>query len=269
MSFGAKKFRLLSLHVAGAALFGLAACSSSSSRPPAEEPRPEAPPVAQLLAQAEALYAQREDLARVREAVKLLRQARVADPGNYDATWRSAKFSYYVASHEAERDAREAAFRQGIEAGEAAVRLQPDRPEGHFWLGANLGAHAQSKGALSALSSVDAIRREMDAVIKADEGYQNGSAHMVLGQIDLELPGVMGGDNKRAVERLERGLTFGAQNALLRLRLAEAYLAVRRKEDARKQLNAILSMKPDPDYLPEYKEASAEARRLLDRRFSE
>jgi len=32
---------------------------------------------------------------------------------------------------------------------------------------------------------------------------------------------------------------------------------------AREQLNAILSMDPDPNYLPELKEAQAQARRLL------
>lgn len=223
----------------------------------------EAAAIPQLLAQAHALYAQRDDLTRVAEALKLLRQAMELDPGSYDVSWRMAKYSYYLAAHTTDKPARNAILRQGIAAGEMAVKLQPEKPEGHFWLGANLGERARSQGALRALGTVSDLRREMETVLKIDESYQNGSAYMVLGQIDLEVPGLVGGSKKRALERLEKGLAFGKQNAFLRLRLAEAYLAVKKGEEARQQLNAILAMKPDPDYLPEYKEAATEARKIL------
>lgn len=225
--------------------------------------RAHTPSVQELLAQAEELYAGRADLARVDEALQLLLQAFDIDPGRYDVNWKLAKYSYYFAAHTGDKAARNAAVRQGIAAGERAVKLQPDQPEGHFWLGANLGERARSQGALRALGTAGDIRREMETVLKLDESYQNGSALMVLGQIDLELPGFVGGDKKRAVQRLEQGLVYGKQNAFLRLRLAEAYLAVKNKEAARRQLDAILSMKPDPNYLPEYKEAASEARKLL------
>ena len=41
--------------------------------------------------------------------------------------------------------------------------------------------------------------------------------------------------------------------------------AVGRTADARQQLNAILSMAPDPNYLPELKEAQTQARQMLDK----
>jgi hypothetical protein len=47
--------------------------------------------------------------------------------------------------------------------------------------------------------------------------------------------------------------------------LAEAYLRVGRTADARQQLNAIISMTPDHNYLPEYKEAVSDARKLLEK----
>jgi len=39
---------------------------------------------------------------------------------------------------------------------------------------------------------------------------------------------------------------------------------VGRNDDARRELTKILSMPSDPNYLPEYKEASAAAQKLLD-----
>ena len=242
-----------------------AACKSGASGPEAE-PSPEA--VLPLLAQADEFYKKREDLAQLRAAIAALRRARTIDYSNYEAAWKLAKFNYYLGEHTTDKEERDAAFREGIQAGEIAVRLQPDRPEGHFWLGANLGGRAEAQGALAGLTSVDDIRREMEAVIRIDESYQAGSAYMVLGQVEMKLPGMLGGNRKRAVELMERGLQFGAGNAFLRLRLAEAYLAAKRPDDARKQLNAILEMTPDPDYLPEYKEAAAEARRLLDEKLN-
>jgi tetratricopeptide (TPR) repeat protein len=247
--------------------FACAALACACARNPAPEPAPTpaGEDVPALVAEADRLYARRESPERAREAAALLRRARTADYQNYEVVWKLSKFDYYLGSREdGEKGARAAAFDEGVAAGEAAVRLRPDAPDGHFWLGANLGGRAQLRGALSALSAVDDVRREMETVIRLDEGYQAGSAYLALGQLDLELPGVMGGDHRRAVETLEKGLRFGPDNALLRLRLAEAYLAVKRPADARKQLDAILQMKPHPDYLAEYREAERRARKLLE-----
>lgn len=214
------------------------------------------------VAQAEQLYAQREDLMRLREGAVLLRQAETADPGSYDAAWRLAKFDYYLATH-ADGDERDKAFREGIEAGKAAIGLQGNRAEGHFWLGANYGGSLE-QGSIFGLATVADVRKEMQAVLSLDEGYQSGSAHMVLGLVDLKAPRLLGGDRQKAVAEMEKGLRFGETNAFLRLHLAEAYQAVGRFNDARQQLNVIINMTPDPNYLPEYKEASAAARKLLE-----
>jgi Tfp pilus assembly protein PilF len=82
--------------------------------------------------------------------------------------------------------------------------------------------------------------------------------------VNLNAPDIVGGDPKKAVEEMEKGLRFGEPNAFLHLHLAEAYKKVGRNDDARKELKKILSMTPDPNYLPEYKEASAAAQKLLD-----
>lgn len=219
---------------------------------------------ADFVSQADQLYAQREDLLRLRQAIVSLRQAVTADPGNYDASWRLAKFNYYLATHTYISDERDKAFRDGIEAGKTAVELQGGKPDGHFWLGADYGAAAQTS-TIAGLASVDDIRNEMETVLRLDEGYQDGSAYMVLGLLYLNEPSFLGGDPKKAVELMEKGLRFGEGNAFLHLHLAEAYVKVGRTADARRQLNAIISMKPDQNYLPEYKEAVGEARKLLEK----
>jgi Tetratricopeptide repeat len=252
------------LPLALAALAALAAASCGGHRA-ADEPPREPASSAELVAQADALYAERASIEKARQAVAILRRARMLDYSNFDAIWKLSKYDYYVGAHEQDEQLQLEAFREGIAAGEAAVKLAPGRPEGHFWLGANLGGRAKAQGPLYALSSAPDIRREMETVIKIDESFQAGSAYLALGQMDLELPEALGGDAGRAVSELEHGLGVGPDNALLRLRLAQAYYEVKRPADARAQAAAILKMKPSPDYRPEYEEAAEGARQLLKR----
>lgn len=251
-------YRIVSFLAVAGFLLVLASCRSQST-PEAPASNPES--ASSYIAQADQLYAQREDLLRLRQGVVMLRQARTADPNSYDALWRLAKFNYYLATH-TEGDEQDKAFREGIDAGKAAVALQVNKPEGHFWLGANYGGSLE-EGAIFGLATVEDVRNEMQAVLKLDEGYQDGSAYMVLGLVDLKAPKLMGGDTQKAVAELEKGLRFGEGNAILRLHLAEAYQEVGRSDDARKQLNAIINLTADPNYLPEYKEAVTGARQLL------
>jgi hypothetical protein len=213
------------------------------------------------MAEADGLYAHREDLGQARQAQALLRLARVEDYGSYEIAWKLSRSDYYVADHTTNEREREDSFREGIEAGQRAVQLQDGKPEGHFWLGANYGGTAKNS-TLASLSSVEDIRKEMDAVLKLDEGFQSGSAYLGLGQLYLQAPRMLGGDRQKAVDYLEKGLRFGKDNALLRLRLAEAYHLVNRDGDALKQIDYLFSMKVDPAFAPEYKEAVEKAQKL-------
>ncbi len=49
----------------------------------------------------------------------------------------------------------------------------------------------------SGLASIGDVRSEMEAVLKINEGYQDGSAYMVLGLLDLKAPKIVGGDRDR------------------------------------------------------------------------
>src|SRR6266849_5309507 len=240
----------------------LSATISCRSHSKAAAPSADNRSTASDIAQADQFYRDREDLTRLEQGIVLLRQAVTNDPNSYGANWRLAKFDYYLATH-TDGEYRERAFRDGINAGKSAVQLQSDKPEGHFWLGANYGGSLES-GSFG-LATVGDVRKEMETVLKIDEGYQDGSAYMVLGLVDLKAPKIVGGDPQRAVTEMDKGLQFGKTNAFLRLHLAEAYQAVRRSSDARQQLNAILSMTPDPNYLPELKEAQTQATQMLNK----
>src|SRR6185503_11791350 len=176
---------------------------------------------AERIAEAEPLWEGREDLAKARVAVAALRQARTADYGNYEAAWKLARASFYVGDHSDNDDERDDMFRAGTDAGKAAVKLDPNKADGHFWLGANYGG-AAAHSTIANLSSFNDIKTEMEAVVKIDESYQGYSAYLGLGRLYLKAPRVFGGDTSKAIEYLEKGVKHSPNNSLMRYYLAEA-----------------------------------------------
>jgi len=241
--------------------FGVISCRKAST---ATADRAALRPAREALAEADALYAQRADLVKVRQAIVALRQAQGDDSGNYELAWRQAKYNYYLGAHTTEANEKGKAFHDGLEAGKLAVKLQNDKAEGHFWLGANYGGNAQLS-TLAGLSEMSDIKSEMETVLKIDDHYQAGSAYVVLGQLYLESPRILGGDVGKAIDYLEKGIKVGPDNAVMRAKLAAAYAAAHRNDDARKQIDTLMSMKPSPDFQPEYDDAVAEARKTLEK----
>jgi tetratricopeptide (TPR) repeat protein len=219
---------------------------------------------ADVISEADGDYAGRADLVKVRQAIVALRQAQADDPTSYDMAWRLAKFNYYLGSHTPEAREQDKAFHEGIDAAKLAVKLQDGKPEGHFWLGANYGGNAQLS-TISGLGEIEDIKQEMETVLKLDEHYEAGSAYMVLGQVYLESPRLLGGDVSKAISYLEKGIKIGPDNGLMRAKLAEAYAEAHRNDDARKQIETLMAMKPTPGYEPEYNEAVAQAKKVEER----
>lgn len=240
------------------------ACDNGASEGPPKVDMGDAKVAAERIAEADKLYEGREDLNRARVAVAALRQARTADYGNYEAAWKLARASFYVAEHSDNDSEREDMYREGTEAGKAAIQLQPDKPDGHFWLGANYGGRA-AHSTLSNLSSFRDIKGEMETVLKLDEGYQGYSAYLGLGRLYLQAPRVMGGDSMKAIEYLEKGVKLNPNHTVMRFHLAEAYAENDRNAEAKKQIETLIAITPDPKYIAEHKDAVEKAKKLLEK----
>lgn len=227
---------------------------------------PVSQPVPEVISKAEGLFKQRTDITNLREAVKLLAAARSADTRNFELEWKFSKFSYFLGKAATDEKESASAFEKGRDAGMIASRMEPDRPDGYFWYGANLGELARRSPITVGIRSVPDIQQAMNKVIEIDPGYQKGSAYDALAQIELRTA-MTGGKAEKAVELLEKALEIEKDNTGLRLHLAEAYLAVKKEGEARKQLDLLLQMKPNPDYVPEYNEDVSNAKKMLEIRF--
>src|ERR1041384_5281998 len=82
-------------------------------------------------------------------------------------------------------DSRAAArqlYAAGIGAGERAVALNPERVEGHFWVGVNLGLFAQSGRSFRALRALGWARTELESASRISDSYHDAGPLRVLGR---------------------------------------------------------------------------------------
>ena len=245
--------------------WALTACSKErAATGTVERVKPEA--IQQALSDSENLFKQREDLDKLRTAVKSLAAVRDPDNRNYQVEWTFAKYNYFLGKFTTDEDEAETSLELGRDAGKIASRVDPQKPDGHFWYAANMGELSKRSPITVGLRSVDDIKESMNKVIELQPDYQGASAYDALAQVELATR-LKGGDAQKAVDYLEKGIQLAPENTNIRLHLGEAYLAVKRDADARKQLDQLLQMKPNPEYMPEYRECVEKAKKLIQTNF--
>ena len=162
---------------------------------------------------ADALYTDRANLASATAASSLWSEAVKRDPRDFEATWKLARVSYWLGGHAPEKD-RRGSLESGMQASRAAIALEPQGPEGHFWLAANMGTLAESFGLRNGLRYRGPVKDELETVLKLDPGFMNGSADRVLGRWYFRVPRLFGGSNKRAEEHLRASLKYDENSTI-------------------------------------------------------
>src|SRR5215510_7782294 len=189
--------------------------------------------------EADNLFTFGDDAGRDKQSMGVIERALAANGNDYQWMWRAARVYYFVGDVAAKSE-KVSYFEKGINAGQRAVAAQPNGVEGHFWLGVNYGGYSDQKGVFKALATVGKIRAEMETVLKLNDHYQEGGAYLALGEMDRQLPRIIGGNLNRAIQRLEQGMSVAPQNLEMKLALGQAYEEKGRKEDARRMYQEII-----------------------------
>jgi tetratricopeptide (TPR) repeat protein len=219
--------------------------------------------VAALAAQsADALYARRTDPESARRAAAIWRAELARDPRAFEAAWKLSRASYWIGGHEPEKQGR-TVFESGIEAGRRAATLEPQRPEGYFWMAANMGALGESYGLRQGIKYRKAIKEALETVLRLNPAFEQGSADRALGRWYFKVPGLFGGSRQLAEQHLRRSLTYNQHSTSSHFFLAEVMLDAGRKSEARAELQQVLEAPFDPEWEPENREFKEKAQRLL------
>jgi uncharacterized membrane protein len=222
-------------------------------------------PMASLAAQApdpDALYRQRENIASAQQAEGIWAERLTKDPKDFESAWKLARARYWLGTH-APEPSRKAALEAGIAAGRAAIAAAPGKPEGHFWVAANMGALAESFGMRQGLKYRGDIKDELETVLRLDPAFQQGSADRALGRWYYKVPGLFGGSNRKSEEHLRKSLTYNPNSASSLYFLAETLIDLKLKPEAKVLLEKLLANPVDPDWAAEDRDFKQQAQTLL------
>jgi len=217
---------------------------------------------AQLASNPDALYAGREDLGKAREAAAVWAARLKQNPRDFESAWKIARAKYWLGGRAPQAE-RKVLLEEGITAGRAAVAIEPNKPEGHFWIAANMGALAESFGMRQGIKYRGEIKNELLLVLKLDPAFQKGSADRALGRWYFKVPGLFGGSSQKSEEHLRKSLTYDPNSSASHFFLAETLIDRGKKDEARAELRKVIDGPVDPEWAPEDREFQAKAKTLL------
>jgi len=132
-----------------------------------------------------------------------------------------------------------AAYDRGREIGQRAVELAPRSHDAHLWFAINTARWGETKGILRSLFLLPTIRQELETLLELDP--RSVRAHILAGNVLLEVPGFAGGDRAKAEEHLKKALEIDPRFTNARVDLARVYIADARYVDARRELQQVIS----------------------------
>ncbi|HLG55331.1 MAG TPA: TRAP transporter TatT component family protein [Vicinamibacterales bacterium] len=230
----------------------------------ATAPTTAAPRVQETAKDPDRLYADREHLQSAFEAASLWETRLRRDPNDFESAWKLAKAGYWLGGH-APADERRKQYERGIQAATRATAIRGDRPEGHFWLAANMGAMAESFGLRAGIKYRGPVKKELETVLMIDRGFQQGSADRALGRWYLKVPRLFGGSKDKSVEHLRKSLSYDPDSLASHYFLAETYLEMDRRDEARREAQKVLDSPIHAEWAPEDREFKQQAKALLER----
>jgi tetratricopeptide (TPR) repeat protein len=213
----------------------------------------------------DALYRDRENPASAKKATEIWEARLAVNPKDFESAWKLAQARYWLGTNGLPEPGRKGALEGGIAAARAAIGLNAAKPEGHYWLAANMGALAESFGLRQGIKYRGQIKDALLMTLKLDPGFLQGSADRALGRWYFKVPGLFGGSNKRSEEHLRKALTYNPQSVISHMFLAETLEDLGRKDEARKEYQAALDAPPDPDWAPEERRFKQQAKQALQR----
>ncbi len=183
------------------------------------------------------------------------------DLEKYNALVLQSRCTYYVGMKAKKDDDKVRIFGAAKNFADKAKPLQKDRAEAYFFYGISLGRWAEANGIMKSLGERHNLRRTMETAITKtavdDEGkpmagkeYDSYGSNRTLGRLLFKLPGMFGGDNRKAEEFLRVAVVesekMGIRNSLNILYLAEVLVANGKKPEARQLLSDALKFENDP-----------------------
>lgn len=239
-----------------AALLLCAACASALHKPPPIESIAPAPQngADQLLAEADAAWAQRAEPGRAAAAEELYLQAARADPRRPESFAGAIRAKAFRLGREKDGDARLRLAQGAVEVGQLCEEQSPAAPRCDYWLAAALGLQARERSA----TAKDGLPRMTDLLrraARADPAIDHAGPHRLLATVLLRAPGwpLGPGDPEAALPEAQAAVRIEPEFAPNQLTLGEALRSNGHTAEARSAYSKALRLateaaaRGDPD----------------------
>jgi tetratricopeptide (TPR) repeat protein len=201
-------------------------------------------------------------------ALVAVEKLRAKQPGNFEASWRGARACAFLVEEFTEKSNRIYFAERGVFYAQATITADPQRVEGHYWLGINQGLLAQSKHGIRLASHV---RASAERAIKLDEKYDYAGPLRLLGTFYAQAPPELSkGDPEQGVKLLTRAVELSPEYPQNVLHLADALVKDDKFDEAKRRYEEVLQAPDDPRWgkrLGEWKaDAKAGLKEIMQRR---
>ena len=213
----------------------------------------------------DALYKERETLSSAQKATEIWEGRLKSNPGDFESAYKLSQARYWLGTNGLPEPQRKGALEAGIAAARTAIAIDAKRPEGHFWLAANMGALAESFGMRQGIKYRGAIKDALLTTLKLDPAFLQGSADRALGRWYYKVPGLFGGSNRRSEEHLRKSLTYNPDSVISLLFLGDTLEDMGRRDEARKAYQAAIDAPFDAEWTPEDRRFKEQAQQALAR----
>jgi len=150
---------------------------------------------ADYLAQADAIY-NKGGMDNYQKSIPLYVKAVEANPSSFEANWKAARANRNYADKakknnvEGWKEICAKYGKAGLNYGEKAIALEPNKPEGHYYFGLSVGVYSDGVSIITAIKEglKDKTQSSFEKVYALDKNFEDGGSILGLGRFWTVLP---------------------------------------------------------------------------------
>ncbi len=159
-------------------------------------------------------------------------------------------------------DQKLAAYDRGRQIAKRVTELEPMNVQAHFWYALNTAQWGQTKGVVRSLFLLPSVQEEIKTILQLDPQFT--PVYALAGHVFYEVPGLLGGDVKKAEEMFRKGLEQDPRFTAMRVGLGKTLIKLGRVAEAKRELQAVLEEKAPSNPADWALRDAKEARELLE-----
>jgi tetratricopeptide (TPR) repeat protein len=189
---------------------------------------------ADYLAEADKLFDQ-GGLDNYKQAIELYQKFLAENPNNYEANWKCARAlreygdTAKTQKTEGWKDICAKYGKEGMQYAQKAIELEPEKPDGHYYYGLNVGIYSDGVSIFTALSEglKDKTQKSFEKAYALDKMYKEGGPMISLGRFWQVLPWPMY-DRKKSLQyyREYQATPYFADNIEVHVYLGELLIQI-------------------------------------------